>query len=77
MRHDAVRPARYLHHAASPIDGSVYQYHAVDEYSSYGLVASGKTHTVDDWVTFLKGVTLDARANGHIPPDGPTLIGTE
>lgn len=55
------------HHAASPVDGSVYQFHAVCEYSSFGYVGSGKTHTIDDWVAFLRGVVLDAKAHGHNP----------
>jgi hypothetical protein len=55
------------HHAASPIDGAVYQFSAVCEYSSFGYIASGKTHTVDDWLGFLRSVILDARARGHTP----------
>ena len=70
----ATEPAELLvvdgfgkHHAASPVDGAVYQFSAVDEYSSYGYIASGKTHTIDDWVVFLRTVVLDARAHGHNP----------
>ena len=70
----ATRPAETLicdgfgkHHAASPIDGSVYQFSAVDEYSSYGYIASGKTHTISDWVDFLRAVVLDAKSQGHNP----------
>lgn len=55
------------HHAASPVDGAVYQFHAVCEYSSYGYIASGKTHTVDDWIAFIRHVMLDARSHGHTP----------
>ena len=53
------------HHAASPIDSATYQFHAVDEYSSYGFIASGKTHTIDDWMDFLRAVTLEAKKYGH------------
>ena len=52
------------HHAASPLDGAVYQFHAVDERSSYGFCATGKTHTVDDWMVFLRDVKLQARKHG-------------
>ena len=55
------------HEAASPIDGAVYQFSAVCEYSSFGYIASGKRHTIDDWLTFLRSVVLDARAQGHVP----------
>ena len=52
-------------HSPSPIDGASYQFHAIDEYSSYGYVASGKHHTMEDWIAFLRSVILDARAKGH------------
>lgn len=70
----ATQPAETLvcdgfgkHHAASPLDGAVYQFSAVDEYSSFGYIGSGSTHTIDDWLVFLRGVVLDARAHGHSP----------
>ena len=37
----------------------------MDEYSSYGFIASGKTHTIDDWMDFLRAVTLEAKKYGH------------
>jgi hypothetical protein len=52
------------HHAASPLDGAVYQFHAVDERSSYGFSATGKTHTVEDWMVFLRDVKLQAQKHG-------------
>jgi hypothetical protein len=55
------------HHGASPIDKAVYQFSAVDEYSSFGYIASGTTHTIDDWVNFIRTITLDARSHGHKP----------
>ena len=55
------------HSAASPLDGAVYQLHAVDEYTNFGYVKSVSTHTIDDWMDFLREVALDARANGHSP----------
>ena len=55
------------HHAASPTDGAHYQFSAVCEYSSYGYIATAKTHTIDDWIEFLRSVLLDARALGHNP----------
>ena len=70
----ATQPAERLicdgwgkHHAASPIDSATYSFSAVCEYSSYGYIACGKTHEVDDWFTFLKSTVLDARARGHNP----------
>ena len=70
----ATEPAELLvcdgfgkHEAPSPIDGAVYQFSAVCEYSSYGYIASGKRHTIDDWLVFLRSVVLDARAHGHAP----------
>tara|TARA_B110000046_G_C13021457_1_gene411460 strand:- start:974 stop:4489 length:3516 start_codon:yes stop_codon:yes gene_type:complete len=55
------------HEAPSPVDGAVYQFSAVCEYSSYGYIASGKRHTIEDWIVFLRSVVLDARAHGHAP----------
>jgi len=55
------------HFAAPPIDGSVYQLVAVCEFTSYGYVESVKTHTIDDWITFLRSVVLHARLLGHVP----------
>ena len=49
----------------SPIDGATYQFHAVCEYSSYGFTATGKKHTVDAWIGFLRSVILDARKHGR------------
>jgi hypothetical protein len=73
-RDRATQPAETLvcdgfgkHHGASPIDQSVYQFSAIDEYSSFGYIASGKTHTIDDWVNFLRSVVLDAKSHGHNP----------
>ena len=74
QRNLATEPAELLicdgfgkHEAASPIDGAVYQFSAVCEYSSYGYIASGKRHTIEDWIVFLRSVVLDARGRGHTP----------
>ena len=53
------------HHAESPIDRATYSFHAVCEYSSYGYVAVGTTHTVDDWVSFIGTVVRDAERHKH------------
>jgi len=58
------RPA---YHAASPIDGAVYQLVAVCELTSYAYVESVKTHTIEDWIKFLRYVVLHARLLGHAP----------
>ena len=55
------------HSAASPIDGAVYQLHAIDEKTDFGYVKSVTSHTVEDWMGFLREVALDARAHGHTP----------
>jgi len=55
------------HFAASLIDGSVYQLVAVCEFTSYGYVESVKTHTIDDWIAFLRSIVLHARSLGHEP----------
>ena len=54
-----------LHHAPSPVDGAVYQFHAIDEYSSFGYTSTCKTHTTEDWIHFLRQVKLDAEKHGH------------
>ena len=54
------------HHAASPVDGAVYQFHAVCERSSFGFCAAGKTHTVDDWMIFLRDVALQIKKHGLV-----------
>ena len=56
-----------MHAAPSPIDGAVYQFSAICEYSSFGYIASGKRHTIDDWLAFLRSVKLDAESRGHTP----------
>ena len=68
----AERPANTLicdgfgvHAAKSPIDSSVYQFHAVCEFSSFGYIASSKKHTIEDWVLFLRSVIVHARSQGH------------
>ena len=55
------------HTAPSPIDGAVYQLLAVDEKSDFGYTKNVRTHTIDDWMSFLAEVALDARLNGHTP----------
>ena len=55
------------HDYPSPVDQSVYQFSAIDEHSSFGYIANGKTHTVDDWVAFMRSVVLHARSKGHAP----------
>ena len=72
LRNLAERPAQTLicdgfgvHAAPSPVDGAVYQFSAICEYSSFGYIASGKRHTIDDWLAFLRSVQLDAESHGH------------
>ena len=36
-------------------------------FTSYGYVESVKTHTIEDWVAFLRSVVINARSLGHKP----------
>ena len=55
------------HSPASPIDGAVYSFHAVCERTSYGFSADAKTHTVEDWMVFLRNLVLVAKKDGYSP----------
>ena len=70
------------HYAASPLNGSHYQFHAVCEKTSYGYIGDGKTHTVGDWISFFAHVIADAKSLGHEPKvlrfdRGPELVAQE
>jgi len=39
----------------------------VRAFTSYGYVESVKTHTIEDWVAFLRSVVINARSLGHKP----------
>jgi hypothetical protein len=37
----------------------VYMLHAVCEFSSFGYYMTVRTHGIDDWLTFVRRITLD------------------
>ena len=52
---------------ASPLDGAVYSLHAVCKFSSFGYIMTMRSHEIDDWLTFIRRIILDAKLHGHKP----------
>ena len=55
------------HEAPSPLNGHVYQFHGVCQYTSFGYTDTSTKHTADDWKPFMRHVYNDAQAAGHDP----------
>ena len=56
------------HTAPSPLNGAVYQLHAIDEKTNFGYVESVTSHIIDDWMKFLRSVVLVMRERTAISP---------
>ena len=48
------------------VTGSCYELSAIDEKTSRGWVQPTKTHTIDDWIDFLRTVLLEVKKHGHV-----------
>ena len=45
--------------------GAYFELSAVDEATTRGWVKSTKTHTIDDWVEFVREVRAECSQHGH------------
>ena len=45
----------------------MYSLHAVYEFSSFGYIMTERSHGIDDWLTFIRRIILDAKSQGHTP----------